>query len=109
MHSDALGTYAKIRDYIEQYLINKNVWKRPQGSQFGITKAANKVDDGGPAPMDIGAAKGKGKDYNKGNKGGGKGKGGEDKGKGKGHENKGKGKGKGDGKPGEKGSQVKQS
>ena len=25
MHSDALGTYAKIRDYIEQYLINKNV------------------------------------------------------------------------------------
>ncbi|CAL1147058.1 unnamed protein product [Cladocopium goreaui] len=31
MHSDALGTYAKIRDYIEQYLINKNVWKRPQG------------------------------------------------------------------------------
>ena len=52
MHSDALDTYAKIRDYIEQYLINKNVWKRPQGSQFGITKAANKVDDGGPAPMD---------------------------------------------------------
>ena len=62
MHSDALGTYAKIRDYIEQYLINKNVWKRPQGSQFGITKAANKVDDGGSAPMDIGAVKGKGKD-----------------------------------------------
>ena len=120
MHSDALGTYAKIRDYIEQYLINKNVWKRPQGSQFGITKAANKVDDGGPAPMDIGAVKGKGKDdkgkgkskhkgswnNDKGSKGGAKGKGKEDKGKGKGHENKGTGKGKGDGKQGGKGSQV---
>ncbi|CAL1148944.1 unnamed protein product, partial [Cladocopium goreaui] len=55
MHSDALDTYAKIRDYIEQYLINKNVWKRPQGSQFGLTKVANKTDDGGPMPMDIGA------------------------------------------------------
>ncbi|CAL1126527.1 unnamed protein product [Cladocopium goreaui] len=53
MHSDALGTYAKIRDYIEQYLINKNVWKRPQGSQFGITKAANKVDDGGLMDMTV--------------------------------------------------------
>eukprot|EP00435_Cladocopium_sp_Y103_P045530 s171_g13.t1 len=120
MHSDALGTYAKIRDYIEQYLINKNVWNRPQGSQFGITKAATKVDDGGPAPMDIGAVKGKGEDdkgkgkskhkgswnNDKGNKVGGKGSGKEDKGKGKGHENKGKGKGKGDGKQGGKGSQV---
>ena len=57
-HSDALNTYAKIRDYIEQYLINKNLWKRPQGSTFGLTRAANKVaDDQGPAPMDIGAEK----------------------------------------------------
>lgn len=29
----------------------------PQGSQFGLTKVANKVDDG-PVPMDIGAVKG---------------------------------------------------
>ena len=40
-----MNTYAKIRDYIEQYLINKNVWKPPQGSTFGLTKAANKVAD----------------------------------------------------------------
>ena len=67
-HSDALNTYAKVRDYIEQYLINKNLWKRPQGSTFGLTKAANKVaDDQGPAAMDIGAADNKGK--RKGNKG----------------------------------------
>lgn len=67
-HSDALNTYAKIRDYIEQYLINKNLWKRPQGSTFGLTKAANKVaDDQGPAPMDIGAIDNRGK--GKGNKG----------------------------------------
>lgn len=85
MHSDALDTYAKIREYIEQYLINnKNVWKRPQGSQFGLTKVANKVDDG-PVPMDIGAVKG--------DKGAGKdGKGKGDKGKWK----SGKGKGKQD-------------
>ena len=120
MHSDALGTYAKIRDYIEQYLINKNVWKRPQGSQFGLTKAANKVDDGGPMPMDIGAVKGKGKgkskdkgnskgyvSQDKGGKKGGKSKGKDEKGKGKGFNEKGKGKGKGDGgKQGSKGSQV---
>ena len=36
-HSDALGTYDKIRGYIEQYLVNKNLWKRLQGSQFGLT------------------------------------------------------------------------
>ena len=128
MHSDALDTYAKIRDYIEQYLINKNVWKRPQGSQFGLTKVANKTDDGGPMPMDIGAVlaaiagkgqekgKGKGKDkgkqkgytgQDKGGKKGGKGKGKDDKGKGKGQDSKGKGKGKGDsGKQGGKNSQV---
>ena len=63
MHSDALDSYNKIREYIEQYLINRNLWKRPQGSQFGLTKAANKnaedpTDDGGPRPMDIGALKG---------------------------------------------------
>ena len=39
--------YNKIRDYIEQYLVNKNLWKRPQGSQFGLTKMANKMDDDG--------------------------------------------------------------
>ena len=71
-HSDVLNTYAKIRGYIEQYLINKNLWKRPQGSQFGLTKVANKVaDDQGPDPMDmildIGAVDNKGK--GKGNKG----------------------------------------
>lgn len=38
MHSDALDTYGKIRVYIEQYLINKNVWKRPQGSHLGMSK-----------------------------------------------------------------------
>lgn len=71
-HPDVLNTYAKIRGYIEQYLINKNLWKRPQGSQFGLTKVANKVaDDQGPDPMDmildIGAVDNKGK--GKGNKG----------------------------------------
>ena len=128
MHSDALGTYAKIRDYIEQYLINKNVWKRPQGSQFGLTKVANKADDGGPMPMDIGAVlaavvskgqdkgKGRGKDkgsakgytsQDKGGKKGGKSKGKDEKGKGKGQDGKGQDKGKGDsGKQGNKGSQV---
>ena len=121
MHSDALDTYAKIREYIEQYLINKNVWKRPQGSQFGLTKVANKVDDG-PVPMDIGAVKGDkgaGKDgKGKGDKGkwkSGKGKGKkdehydwskdkwkrDDKGKGKDHRGKGKGEDKGKGKKGE--------
>ena len=54
MHSDALNSYSKMREHIEQYLVNKNVWKRPHGSQFGLTKVANKVDDGGPMPMDIG-------------------------------------------------------
>ena len=62
MHSDALDNYGKIREYIEQYLINRNLWKRPQGSQFGLTKAANKnvdnqYDDGGVRPMDIGVRK----------------------------------------------------
>ena len=107
-HSDALDTYDKIRNYVEQYLINRNLWKRPQGSQFGITKVSNKVaeDDGGPRPMDIGALDGKG------NKGGKEGKGGwkkegrkewedyrQKEGKGKSKEGKGKtgkdGKGKG--------------
>ena len=64
MHSDALDTYGKIRGYIEQYLINKNLWKRPHGSQFGLTKVTNKVadnpvDDGGPRDMEIGALRGK--------------------------------------------------
>ena len=78
MHSDALDNYGKIREYIEQYLINRNLWKRPQGSQFGLTKAANKnvdnqYDDGGVRPMDIGGVKG-------------------EKGKGKGDRKEGKGK-----------------
>lgn len=74
MHSDALNTYDKMREYIEQYLVNKNVWKRPQGSQFGLTKVTNKnVDDpNGPMPMDIGAVA-KGGKGNKGDKGKGKG------------------------------------
>ena len=54
MHSDALNSYSKMRNYIEQHLVNKNVWKRLQGSQFGLTRVTNKVDDGGPMPMDIG-------------------------------------------------------
>ena len=120
MHSDALDSYDKIRSYIEQFLINKNLWKRPQGSQFGLTKVANKVDDGGPMPMDIGAVQGKGKgigkergkggkdgvsnsqqwqgkqqwqNWNKNEKGKDKGKGKVDKGKGKGKHDKDKGKG----------------
>ena len=120
MHSDALDSYDKIRSYIEQILINKNLWKRPQGSQFGLTKVANKVDDGGPMPMDIGAVQGKGKgagkergkggkdgasnsqqwqgkqqwqNWNKNEKGKDKGKGKVDKGKGKGKHDKDKGKG----------------
>ena len=74
MHSDVLNGYDKIREYIEQYLINRNLWKRPQGSQFGMPKASNKTaehDDGGVRPMDIGGVKG-------------------DKGKGKGEWKKGK-------------------
>lgn len=61
MHSDALDTYFKIREYIEHYLVNKNLWKRPQGCQFGLTKFTNKRegDDQRPAPMDIGGIKGK--------------------------------------------------
>ena len=120
MHSDALDTYTKIRGYIEQYLINKNLWKRPHGSQFGLTKVANKVsdnpvDDGGQRDMDIGAmgdkGKAKGKDRQQkkdrqkqwpqqqpGNKG-------KDKNN-KGKEG-GKGKGKGDGKPNNKGKEGK--
>ena len=120
MHSDALDSYDKIRSYIEQFLINKNLWKRPQGSHFGLTKVANKVDDGGPMPMDIGAVQGKGKgigkergkggkdgvsnsqqwqgkqqwqNWNKNEKGKDKGKGKVDKGKGKGKHDKDKGKG----------------
>ena len=77
MHSDALDNYSKIREYIEQYLINRNLWRRPQGSQFGLTKAANKnvdnqYDDGGVRPMDIGGVKddkGKGKNDRKEGKG----------------------------------------
>ena len=76
MHSDALNSYSKMREHIEQYLVNKNVWKRPHGSQFGLTKVANKVDDGGPMPMDIGGvSKGKGSKGDKGKGKGGKGKG----------------------------------
>ena len=90
MHSDALDSYEKIREYVEQYLINRNLWKRPQGSQFGLTKVTNKAaenayDDGGPRPMDIGGVKGEK----------GKGKDGKREGKGKdGWNNKGKEKGK---------------
>ena len=95
---------------------------------LGLTKVANKTDDGGPMPMDIGAVlaaiagkgqekgKGKGKDkgkqkgytgQDKGGKKGGKGKGKDEKGKGKGQDSKGKSKGKGDsGKQGGKNSQV---
>ena len=69
MHSDALNSYSKMREHIEQYLVNKNVWKRPHGSQFGLTKVANKVDDGGPMPMDIGGiSEGKGYKSAKGDK-----------------------------------------
>ncbi|CAE7335487.1 unnamed protein product, partial [Symbiodinium pilosum] len=90
MHSDALDSYEKVREYVEQYLINRNLWKRPQGSQFGLTKvtnnaAENPYDDGGPRPMDIGGVKGEK----------GKGKDGKREGKGKdGWNNKGKEKGK---------------
>ena len=76
MHSDALNSYSKMRNYIEQHLVNKNVWKRPQGSQFGLTRVTNKADDGGPMPMDIGGvSKGKGSKGDKGKGKGGKGKG----------------------------------
>ncbi|CAL1169149.1 unnamed protein product [Cladocopium goreaui] len=76
MHSDALNSYSKMRNYIEQHLVNKNVWKRPQGSQFGLTRVTNKVDDGGPMPMDIGGvSKGKGSKGDKGKGKGAKGKG----------------------------------
>ena len=87
-----MDTYQKIRDYIEQYLIDKNLWKRPQGSSFGITKVANKVDQppqDGPTPMDIGALQ---DNYHKGKGGKGRdqkgGKGKDHKGKSKGEHNK---------------------
>ena len=71
MHADSLDSYNKVRTYIEQYLSARNLWKRPQGGQFGtVTGLKPKDEANGPAPMDIGAVKGKGK----GTKGKGKGK-----------------------------------
>ena len=69
LHSNTLDTYSKTKEYIEQYLTSRNLWRRPQGSSFGAPKKSH-VDDGGPAPMDIGAVKaGKGKGGKEGNKG----------------------------------------
>ena len=71
MHADSLDSYNKVRTYIEKYLSARNLWKRPQGGQFGtVTGLKPKDEANGPAPMDIGAVKGKGK----GTKGKGKGK-----------------------------------
>ena len=62
MHADSLDSYMKVRTYIEQYLSARNLWRRPQGGQFGATNAARpKEDSGGVAPMDIGAVNDKGK------------------------------------------------
>ncbi|CAE7242490.1 RE2 [Symbiodinium sp. CCMP2592] len=65
LHSNTLDTYSKTKEYIEQYLTSRNLWKRPQGSSFGAPKKSQ-LDDGGPAPMDIGAVDygGKGKGNN---------------------------------------------
>ena len=95
LHSNTLDTYNKTKEYIEQYLTSRNLWKRPQGSSFGAPKKSQ-FDDGGPAPMDIGAVgggKGKGsnnkgdnKQWNSGKGGDNRGwdnRGGKDKGKGK--------------------------
>ena len=84
MHADSLDSYNKVRTYIEKYLSARNLWKRPQGGQFGtVTGLKPKDEANGPAPMDIGAVKGKGK----GTKGKGKGKFGKgDPGKGKGNQ-----------------------
>ena len=67
MHSDRFDNYSVLRTYIEEYLANKDMWKRSAGNAFG----AARKDYGGDA-MDIGALgdKGKGK---KGKKGKGKG------------------------------------
>ena len=112
LHSNTLDTCQKTKEYIEQYLTSRNLWRRPQGASFGMPKA-KAYDDGGPAPMDIGAVKGekggkKGKDGKgerkwekpwgsgqggKGDKGGKKGEKGKS-GKGKGDSSK-EGKGKG--------------
>ena len=95
LHSNTLDTYNKTKEYMEQYLTSRNLWKRPQGSSFGAPKKSQ-FDDGGPAPMDIGAVgggKGKGsnnkgdnKQWNSGKGGDNRGwdnRGGKDKGKGK--------------------------
>ena len=84
MHADSLDSYNKVRTYIEQYLSVRNLWKRPQGGLFGSSASVKPKDDAnGPAPMEIGAIKGKGK----GPKGKGKGKADKgDPGKGKGNQ-----------------------
>ena len=84
MHADSLDSYNKVRTYIEQYLSARNLWKRPRGGLFGNSASAKPKDDAnGPAPMEIGAIKGKGK----GPKGKGKGKADKgDPGKGKGNQ-----------------------
>ena len=61
MHADSLDSYMKVRTYIEQYLSARNLWRRPQRGQFGVTNAARPKEDSGVATVDIGAVNDKGK------------------------------------------------
>lgn len=39
MHADHFDSYNRVRTYIEQYLGARNLWKRPEGGQFGTTSS----------------------------------------------------------------------
>lgn len=61
MHADALDSYNKVRTYIYKAMFERAICGNDLTGQFGATSSTRPKDNpNGPAPMDIGAVKGKG-------------------------------------------------